>query len=77
MDAKNYAQTLKNQQKNTTEKKSLDLLTIQEVCEMFQVTRQTISNWERRGFLKKIKPLRKVYFRRADLECLINNQLGG
>jgi excisionase family DNA binding protein len=58
-----------------TQKQSLDLVTIQEACKIFSVSRPTIGNWIRRGLLKKIKLLRKVYFRREDLADLVNSQL--
>jgi len=64
-----------NTHTRNTHKPTLDLVTIQDACDMFGVTRQTIGNWTRKGILQKIKPLRKVYYRFEDLEDLINNQL--
>ena len=52
----------------------LELVTIAEACVMFKVSRQTIHNWINRGILDMAKVMRRTYFRKADLEFLINRQ---
>jgi excisionase family DNA binding protein len=53
----------------------LDLLTLQEVSEIFRVSAPTIRNWVSKGILRKAKIGQRVYFRRSDLENLINKQI--
>ncbi|MCL2412748.1 MAG: helix-turn-helix domain-containing protein [Bacteroidales bacterium] len=65
---------MKNKHTQNINFASLDLVTISEACEIFQVCRQTIHNWIKMDILKLIKVGRRSYFRRIDLECLISQQ---
>jgi len=58
-----------------TEKRTLGLVTTENVKEEFGVCRQTILNWEKMDILQRVKIGRKVFFRHADLEHLINSQI--
>lgn len=42
-----------------------------EVCAMFQITRQTLHQWQKEGILKPYKIKSRVFFLWADLEALI------
>ena len=44
------------------------LLTIKEVCGLFQVSRQTLHNWTKAGLIKAYKVVRKVYYKAAEIE---------
>lgn len=43
----------------------------QEVCSMFQITRQTLHEWVKEGILKPYKIRSRVYFLWSDIEKLI------
>ena len=62
---------MEKQNKNAT----LDLVTVQEACDLFRTSRQTIGGWVRRDILRVAKVGRRAYFRRSDIESLINKQL--
>ena len=47
------------------------LLSIKEVCDLFQITKPTIYEWTRHGKLKPYKVRARVYFLMADIEALI------
>lgn len=44
------------------------LMTIKEVCEYFQVTRQTLYNWTKGGLIKAYRVARKVYYKTDEVE---------
>lgn len=50
---------------------SRPLLSIKEVCELFQITKPTIYEWTRHGKLKPYKVRARVYFLVADIEALL------
>jgi excisionase family DNA binding protein len=47
------------------------LLTIKEVCDLFQITKPTIYEWTRHGKLKPYKVRARVYFLMSDIEALL------
>jgi len=44
------------------------IMTRREVCQMLQVSRQTLINWERGGLIKGYRVLRNVYYKREEIE---------
>jgi excisionase family DNA binding protein len=50
---------------------SRPLLSIKEVCDLFQITKPTIYEWTRHGKLKPYKVRARVYFLVADIEALL------
>jgi len=46
------------------------LLTIKEVCDLFQITKPTVYEWTRHGKLKPYKVRARVYFLMSDIEAL-------
>jgi excisionase family DNA binding protein len=50
---------------------SRPLLSIKEVCDLFQITKPTIYEWIRHGKLKPYKVRARVYFLVADIEALL------
>lgn len=50
---------------------SRPLLSIKEVCDLFQITKPTIYEWTRHGKLKPYKVRARVYFLMADIEALL------
>ncbi|MFL5740650.1 MAG: helix-turn-helix domain-containing protein [Flavisolibacter sp.] len=48
------------------------LFRIQEVCKIFQVSRQTIYDWVKHGKLKPLKVRSRVYFLAKDIQDLLN-----
>jgi len=50
---------------------SRPLLSIKEVCNLFQITKPTIYEWTRHGKLKPYKVRARVYFLMADIEALL------
>jgi excisionase family DNA binding protein len=49
---------------------SRPLLSIKEVCNLFQITKPTVYEWTRHGKLKPYKVRARVYFLMADIEAL-------
>jgi len=49
---------------------SRPLLSIKEVCDLFQITKPTVYEWTRHGKLKPYKVRARVYFLMADIEAL-------
>jgi len=49
---------------------SRPLLSIKEVCTLFQITKPTIYEWTRHGKLKPYKVRARVYFLMTDIEAL-------
>ncbi len=47
------------------------LLTAKQAAELFSRTTRTLRNWERRGWLQPIRVGRAIFFRRADIESLV------
>lgn len=47
------------------------LLPKAEVLEKFNICPSTLWNWERKKYIVPVKIGRKVYYRQADVECLI------
>ena len=52
---------------------SRPLLSIKEVCDLFQITKPTIYEWTRHGKLKPYKVRTRVYFLVADIETLLKS----
>lgn len=53
------------------------LLTIDDLCEMFQVTPQTINNWVNNGLLKAHAISKNIYFRSEEVDqALIEKKIG-
>ena len=50
---------------------SRPLLTIKEVCDLFQITKPTVYEWTRHGKLKPYKVRARVYFLMSDIEALL------
>lgn len=50
------------------------LLTAREVADLFRRTLKTISNWERAGLLTAIRLRGRRYFRRSDIEQLLDRK---
>ena len=48
-----------------------ELLPKAEVLEKFNICPTTLWNWERKKYIVPVKIGRKVYYRQADVECLI------
>lgn len=53
------------------------LYKMEELCELFKVTKPTIYDWIKRGQLKPHKIRSRVYFLWEDVERLINGTIGG
>lgn len=47
------------------------LLPKADVLEKFNICPSTLWNWERKKYIEPVKIGRKVYYRQADVECLI------
>jgi len=54
---------------------SRPLLSIKEVCDLFQITKPTIYEWTRHGKLKPYKVRARVYFLMADIEALFKGSI--
>lgn len=52
---------------------SRPLLSIKEVCDLFQITKPTIYEWIKYGKLKPYKVRARVYFLMADIEALLKS----
>ena len=52
------------------------LLTVAEVCDLFKLSRQTISAWRRSGKLKAHKVGYLVRFKKSDIDAMLNNGKG-
>lgn len=52
---------------------SRPLLSIKEVCDLFQITKPTIYEWIKHGKLKPYKVRARVYFLMADIEALLKS----
>lgn len=50
------------------------LMTTREVAQLLRRTERTIRNWVRKGRLKPVRLGRAVYFRRVDIERLLDPQ---
>jgi excisionase family DNA binding protein len=59
----------------TIENTSLNLVTIEELSEDLKVSRQTINNWVRKGYLRIAKIGHRGYFKAEDIHEIINKQL--
>ncbi|MEM4260946.1 MAG: helix-turn-helix domain-containing protein [Candidatus Woesearchaeota archaeon] len=44
------------------------LMTIKDLCEYFQITRQTLYNWTKGGLIKAYRVARKVYYKPNEVE---------
>lgn len=53
-------------------KQESDLMTIAEVCKYLHVTPATLNNWNRVGYLTKVKIGRRVLYHRQDVEAIAN-----
>ncbi|HVU96895.1 MAG TPA: helix-turn-helix domain-containing protein [Puia sp.] len=51
------------------------LLTIKEVCDLFQITKPTVYEWTRHGKLKPYKVRARVYFLMSDIESLLKGSI--
>jgi len=56
---------------------SRPLLSIKEVCALFQITKPTIYEWTRHGKLKPYKVRARVYFLMTDIEALLKASIAG
>ena len=52
------------------------LLTVSEICDIFKVSRQTISTWRRKGKLKAHKAGYLVRFKKSDIEEFLTKKQG-
>lgn len=52
------------------------LLTVAEVCDLFNVSRQSISAWRRANKLKAHKVGYLVRFKKSDIDAMLNNGKG-
>ncbi|MFN5309558.1 MAG: helix-turn-helix domain-containing protein [Candidatus Kapaibacterium sp.] len=64
------------QQEKPTPKIDETLLTVSEVCDVFKVSRQSISAWRRAGKLKAHKVGYLVRFKKSDIDAMLNNGKG-
>ena len=53
------------------------LLSIKEVCDLFQITKPTVYEWIRHGKLKPYKVRARVYFLMTDIEALFKSDGSG
>ena len=53
------------------------LMTIKEVCEMFQITRQTLYNWTKGGLIQAYRVVRKVYYKPDEIESALKKAYDG
>ena len=44
------------------------MLTIEQACELMQVTRATLDRWDKRGYLKKVYVGKRPRYRKCDIE---------
>ncbi|KAF2955839.1 helix-turn-helix domain-containing protein [Marinitoga sp. 38H-ov] len=49
-----------------------ELLTRNEVMELFKISAPTIYRWGKKGILKPIKIGKKVFYKKSDIEKLLN-----
>ena len=49
-----------------------DLMTVNEVCNLLHVVPATLNNWNRVGYLTKVKIGRRVLYHRQDVEAIAN-----
>jgi len=61
------------QQQKPTPKIDETLLTVAEVCDLFKVSRQSISTWRRAGKLHAQKIGYLVRFKKSDIDAILNN----
>ncbi|MET4080254.1 excisionase family DNA binding protein [Pedobacter sp. UYP30] len=54
--------------------KTVDLLDMEETMEILKVSKVTIHNWKKKGFIKSYKVGRKLYFKKAELVEAIQRQ---
>lgn len=66
-------QVLSGLQEKPTPKTDETLLTVAEVCDLFKVSRQTISAHRRAGKLKAHKVGYLVRFKKSDIDAILNN----
>jgi excisionase family DNA binding protein len=52
------------------------LLTVAEVCDLFKVSRQSISSWRRNNKLQAQKIGYLVRFKKSDIDAILNNGKG-
>jgi predicted site-specific integrase-resolvase len=60
--------------KEIKENPTLGLVTFKFICREFEVSRQTIYEWIKKGYFERIKVGRKNFVRLVDLEHLVNRQ---
>ena len=54
--------------------KTVDLLDMEETVEILKVSKVTIHNWKKKGFIKSYKVGRKLYFKKAELVEALTRQ---
>lgn len=57
-----------------SKKISEELLSVKEMCELFKVSRVTIYNWTKSGYLSPIKLGATVRYRKSDIKKLISRK---
>jgi len=67
-DLKNEVSELRNQ----LHSKHKELYTIDDIADLFNITKATVHNWVKEGKLIKYKVGGRTQFKRADVEKLIN-----
>jgi predicted site-specific integrase-resolvase len=50
--------------------------TLKEVLELFRISRQTLSDWRRKGIIKVIKIDKKILIRKEEVERLLKENEG-
>lgn len=53
-----------------------EILCRKEVLDLFQISPQTLRNWQRKKLLNGIKISRRVYFSRKEIDALFNQETG-
>jgi excisionase family DNA binding protein len=64
------------QQEKPKPKINETLLTVAEVCDLFKVSRQSISSWRRNNKLQAQKIGYLVRFKKSDIDAILNNGKG-
>lgn len=69
------AEVLKNQaepKKALTNDFGAELLKVDDICQMFGVSRVTVHNWKRKGILQPYYISSRLYFKRSEVEVILN-----
>lgn len=52
---------------STSNKESEELLSIEEVCQIFNVSKVTLYKWKKKGLIPYYKMSRRVYFKKSEV----------